>query len=188
MQTVIEVCSKSVRSSPTNRDRIAIIWLQTVFVTALRICLMLSSMPRDTRLLFQKSVGVKSRLVTSNVSLAPSAMCMCVVTTFRRLGINRAGYVGQSILLVVSGTGKMPSRRRFWFRKTGSAASPLVLHTQTESGACSWVFQLRVAAFIQLCRQPPSGRFRVYRVTQLHTDGVHRRESAGTGPVVLRVW
>ena len=28
---------------------------------------------------------------------------------------------------------------------------------------------------------------RVYRVMQLRTDGVHRRESAGTGPVVLNV-
>ena len=33
----------------------------------------------------------------------------------------------------------------------------------------------------------PSGQTRVYRVTQLRTDGLHCRESAGTGPVVLRV-
>ena len=32
-------------------------------------------------------------------------------------------------------------------------------------------------------RQPPSGQPRVYRVTQLRTDGVCRQESAGTGPV-----
>ena len=32
-----------------------------------------------------------------------------------------------------------------------------------------------------------SGQSRVYRVTQLRTDGVHYRESAGTGPVVLKV-
>ena len=30
--------------------------------------------------------------------------------------------------------------------------------------------------------QPPSGQSRVYRVTQLRTDGVHFRESAGTEP------
>ena len=33
----------------------------------------------------------------------------------------------------------------------------------------------------------PSGKSRVYRVTQLRTDGVHCRESAGTGPVNLKV-
>ena len=31
------------------------------------------------------------------------------------------------------------------------------------------------------------GESRVYRVTQMRTDGVHCRESAGTGPVVLKV-
>ena len=36
-------------------------------------------------------------------------------------------------------------------------------------------------------RHTPSGQSRVYRVTQLHTDGVHCRESAGTGPVNLNV-
>ena len=35
--------------------------------------------------------------------------------------------------------------------------------------------------------QPTSGQSRVYRVTQLRTDGVPRRESVGTGPVVLKV-
>ena len=37
-------------------------------------------------------------------------------------------------------------------------------------------------------RHPPSGQSLVYRVTQLRTDGVHcREESAGTGPVNLKV-
>ena len=31
------------------------------------------------------------------------------------------------------------------------------------------------------------GQSRVYRVTQLRTDGLHCRESAGTGAVVLKV-
>ena len=35
-------------------------------------------------------------------------------------------------------------------------------------------------------RHMSSGQSRVYRVTQLRTDGVHSRESAGTGPVVLK--
>ena len=38
-----------------------------------------------------------------------------------------------------------------------------------------------------LYRQPPSGEARVYQVTQLRTDGVHCRESAGTGPAALKV-
>ena len=38
-----------------------------------------------------------------------------------------------------------------------------------------------------LYRHTPSGQSRVYRVTQLRADGVHCRESAGTGPVVLKV-
>ena len=36
-------------------------------------------------------------------------------------------------------------------------------------------------------RHTPSGQSRVYRVTQLRTDGVHWRESADTGPVNLKV-
>ena len=32
-----------------------------------------------------------------------------------------------------------------------------------------------------------SGQSRVYRVTQLRTDGIYSRESAGTGPVNLKV-
>ena len=36
-------------------------------------------------------------------------------------------------------------------------------------------------------RHTPSGQSRVYRATQLRTDGVHCRESAGTGPVNLKV-
>ena len=46
---------------------------------------------------------------------------------------------------------------------------PAHLHPQAESGA-----YLRDSS-------------RVYRVTQLRTDGVHCRESAGTGPVNLKV-
>ena len=38
-----------------------------------------------------------------------------------------------------------------------------------------------------LKRHRPSDQSRVYRVTQLRTDGVHCREFAGTGPVNLKV-
>ena len=40
---------------------------------------------------------------------------------------------------------------------------------------------------LYLNRHTPSGQSRVYRVTQLRTDGVHCRESAGTGPVNFMV-
>ena len=43
------------------------------------------------------------------------------------------------------------------------------------------------AAPIYLYRHTQSGESRVYRVTQLRTDGVHCRESAGTDPVVIKV-
>ena len=42
-------------------------------------------------------------------------------------------------------------------------------------------------ASIYLYRQPPSGQSRIHQVVQLRTDGVHGRESAGIGPIVLKV-
>ena len=38
-----------------------------------------------------------------------------------------------------------------------------------------------------LNRHSPSGQSRVNRVTQVRTDGVHCRESAGTGPLAVKV-
>ena len=62
-------------------------------------------------------------------------------------------------------------------------------HTQAESGAhlrdSSRVPRRR--PFIYLSRHTPSDQSRVYRVTQLRTDGVHCRESAGTGLIKLKV-
>ena len=45
----------------------------------------------------------------------------------------------------------------------------------------------RRCPFIYLNRHTPLGQSRVYQVTQLRADGVHCRESAGTGPVNLNV-
>ena len=82
---------------------------------------------------------------------------------------------------------------RIWFRETGSAIlsrfSLLILRTQAESDAYSrdyFRFPWRLQ-FIYLNRHTPSGQFRVCRVTQLRTDGVHCRVSTGTGPVNLKV-
>ena len=66
---------------------------------------------------------------------------------------------------------------------------PAHLHTQAEPGAylrdSSRVPRRR--PFIYLNRPTPSGQSRVYRATQLRTDGVYCRESTGRGPVVLKV-
>ena len=66
---------------------------------------------------------------------------------------------------------------------------PAHLHTQAESGAylqdSSRVPRRR--PFIYLNRHTPSGQYRVYRVTQMRTDGVHCRVSAGSGSVNLNV-
>ena len=66
---------------------------------------------------------------------------------------------------------------------------PAHLHTQAESGAylrdSSRVPRRR--PFMYLNYHTPSDQSRVYRVTQLRTDGVQCRESAGTGPVNLKV-
>ena len=105
-----------------------------------------------------------------------------------------------SILLVVScATGKYSflcphSCLRIKSRETAPAVpsrvSLLILQTQAESGAYSRDFsrfpRRRHSPFIYLNRHTPSGQSRVYRVAQMRTDGVQCRESAGTGPVVLK--
>ena len=86
------------------------------------------------------------------------------------------------------------TRLRIWSRETGSAVpsrvSLFIVHTQAESGAYSRDSSRfpRRRPFIYLHRQnTPSGQSRVNWAMQLRTDGVHCRESAGTGRVVLKV-
>ena len=81
------------------------------------------------------------------------------------------------------------SRLRIWSRETGSAVpsrvSLLILHTQAEPCAYSRDSSRfpRRRSLVHLNRHTPSGQSRVYRVTQLRTDGIHYcQESAGTGP------
>ena len=66
---------------------------------------------------------------------------------------------------------------------------PAHLHTQAESSAylrdSSRVPRRRLFSYLN--HHAPSGQSRVYRVTQMRTDGVHCRESAGTGPVNHKV-
>ena len=62
------------------------------------------------------------------------------------------------------------------------------LHTQAESGAyLRYSSRVPRRPYIYLNRHTPSGQSRVYRVTQLRTDGVHCRKSADTGPVSLKI-
>ena len=69
-----------------------------------------------------------------------------------------------------------------------SRVSSPILHTEAEYGAYSPRDSSRVPRR-RLYRHntPPLGQSRVCRVTQLRTDDLHCRESAGTGPVVLKV-
>ena len=63
------------------------------------------------------------------------------------------------------------------------------LSTRAESGAYSRDSSRfpRRRPFIFLNRLTPSGQSRVYRATQLRNDDVHCGESAGTGPINLKV-
>ena len=60
----------------------------------------------------------------------------------------------------------------------------MVSGTWAESGR---FLPISAAVSNYLYRHTPSGQSRVYRVTQVRADGGHCRESAGTGPVVLKV-
>ena len=82
------------------------------------------------------------------------------------------------------------SHLRIYSREKGSdvssRVSPLILHTQAESGAYS-----RDSSHYS--RQHPYKRSTAIgsvpssRVTPLRTDDAHDRESASTGPLVLKV-
>ena len=124
-----------------------------------------------------------------------SLVCMYGHTHTARVWINR---VRLPILLVVSSAGKMNiSRSTFSPENLVSRdgfgnpvpRQPAHLHTQAKSGAylrnSSRVPRRR--PFVFLNRHTPSGQSRVYWVTQLRIDDIHCRESAGTGPVVIKV-
>ena len=73
---------------------------------------------------------------------------------------------------------------------------PLILHTQAESSIINHQYGAYSRDSSRLPRRRPliylnhhalSGQSRVYRVTQLRVNGVHCRESAGTGSVGLKV-
>ena len=66
---------------------------------------------------------------------------------------------------------------------------PAHLHTQSGGIWClltGFLPSSAAAPIYETAIHTPSGQSRVYRVTQFRTDGVHCRESAGTGPVNLK--
>ena len=113
---------------------------------------------------------------------------------FCRLGINKVW------LLILLNSGQLNGKPIFrcprlclkvWFRKTGSAVpyrvSLLILHSQIESGAYSQILLIHPVfhdGVHQYCQQP-SGQSRIHQAAQLRTDGVHRRESAGTEAAIV---
>ena len=86
------------------------------------------------------------------------------------------------------------SRLRIWSRETVSAVPPRVNLVISILNLLNLVLtygippELRdgVHLFI-LNRHTPSGQSRVYRITQLRTDGVHYRKSVDIEPVNLKV-
>ena len=121
-------------------------------------------------------------------------MYVCI-SHITRVWINR---VRLPILLVVSWIGKMnisfaPFALENLVSRDGLGSpvprQPAHLHTEAESdaylGDSSRVPRRRPLMYSN--RHTPLGQSRVYRVTQLRTDGVYCREFEGTGPVNLKV-
>ena len=120
-------------------------------------------------------------------SRARVCMYVCMVITYSRVWINR---VRLPILLVVRWTGKIniplsPCVPENLVSRDGFSRpvprQPPHLHTQAESGAYGIPPGFRGGVQLWNCHTS-SDQSRVYRVTQLRTDGVHCREFAGTGP------
>ena len=127
------------------------------------------------------------------VQLSDLGMYVCMVITYSRVWINE---VRLPILLVVSWTGEiiLPCPRvclRIWSREAGSAVPSrvsLLISILRLNLVLTYGIPPEFRAGVHLWnRHTPSGQSRVCRVTQLRTDGVHFRESAGTGPVILKV-
>ena len=80
---------------------------------------------------------------------------------------------------------------RIWSRETGSAVPSrvsLLVSILRLNLVLTYGIPPEFRGGVHLWnRHTPSGQSQVYRVTQLRTDGVHCRESAGAGPVNLKV-
>ena len=118
---------------------------------------------------------------------------VCMVITYSIVWINR---VRLPILLVVSWTGKIVfpcplACLRIWSRETGSAVPSrvsLLISILRLNLVLTYGIPPEFRCGVHLWnRHTPSGQSRVYGLTQLRNDGVQCRESAGTGPVNLKV-
>ena len=158
----------------------------SVCITVCKAYFLYGYMYIHARLLFKKNL---------NAPKPSEHVCMyvCMVITYSRVWINR---VRLPILLVVSWTGKIifPCPRvclRIWSRETGSAVPSrvsLLISILRLNLVLTFGIPPEFRGGVHLWnRHTPPGQSRVYRVTQLRTDGVHCRESASTGPVNLKV-
>ena len=146
-------------------------------------------------------LSLPHRLLVLSGHVESTGVCMyvyeCIVSHTYSKSINR---VRLPILLVVSSTGKVNISLSAFAPENlvprdgfgiPVPRQPAHLHTQAESGAYLRDFSRvpRRHPFMKPPYSTPSGQgqSRVYRVTQLRTDGIHCRESAGTGPVKLKV-
>ena len=78
------------------------------------------------------------------------------------------------------------ARLRIWSRETDSAV-PSRVSLLISILRLNLVLTYGIPPDFRGGVHTPSGQSRVYRVTQLRTDGVHCRKPAGTGPVNLKV-
>ena len=139
-------------------------------------------------------IGIILTALRNRTTTNDNRSAYCMVITYSK-GKEQPGKV---VLLVVSWTGKIifslsPFAPENLVSRDGFGRpvprQPAHLHIQAEYGAYlrySSRFSRR-RPFIFLNRHAPSGQSRFYRVTQLRTDGVHCRESAGIGLVNLKV-
>ncbi|CAM9202563.1 unnamed protein product [Ascophyllum nodosum] len=109
-------------------------------------------------------------------------------------------YVANPAYGRLNGKNELPcprSRLRIWSRETGSTVlsrvTPLILDPKAGLHPMDPILTHGLLPFLSLPdgghlhRKPPSRQSQVCQVTQLRTDGVRCQESAGTGPVVLKV-
>ena len=113
-----------------------------------------------------------------------------IASTFSIIWINR---VSRPILLVVSSSPKMffslsPFAPKHLVSSIApSRVSPHILHNRLNLVLTHGI-PPTFRDGVHIYRQAPSGQPRVHQVTQLSTDGVHCRESAGIGPIVLSLF
>ena len=95
---------------------------------------------------------------------------------------------GNEFSPVPVGAGKFSLARQVRSSRPASACSSST-HRLNPALTRELLSSLRLSAttFFHLCHQPPPGQSQTGQGTELRTHDVHYRESAGAGPVVLKV-